>query len=159
MSLAWESLDHSERREVWDSFSEKFEFNPSIYVENFPSILEPTRSITLEISKDFGDEMKIADLEKKVLAGLRSQTLLDERIYALDWQHECYWFYPHREFTDWFVPALPNGDYYIFVNEGFSFGIFGHPWEWTSCVWGNGLISFFESEMPALWSGMKRTKL
>jgi hypothetical protein len=158
VNLAWKTLDDIEAREVWDSFYDLFKFNPSIHPENFPGISEPSPSITFEISRDFGDEDKIADLERKVLVGLRSQLSKNERIYALDWQHPCYSFYPNLEFTEWYVPALPNGDYYIFVSEDFSFGVFGHPWEWTSCVWGKGLISYFESNTPDLWSSVKRRR-
>jgi len=60
-------------------------------------------------------------------------------LYALDWQHPCYWLYPHASFDAddedaWLVPVLPNGDYYIFLAEDFSFGSFGHPWEMTITI-------------------------
>jgi hypothetical protein len=158
VDLAWNTLDKIETDLAWDRFGETFSFNPSVHPENFPGISEPSPSITFEISRYFGDEDDNADLETKVLAGLRSQLSINERIYALDWQHPCYWFYPYREFTEWYVPALPNGDYYIFVSKDLSFGIFGHPWEWTSCVWGDGLISYFESNTPVLWPRVKRRK-
>lgn len=135
---AWVTLTQNEYDKVWDSFYEKFRFNPTIHIENFPGILEPSPSLTYEISDNFGDERNIVDLENKVLSALRSQSSQKEKIYVLDWQHECYWFYPHKNFQKWLIPILPDGDYYIFLAEDFRFGIFGHPWEWTSCVWGGG---------------------
>src|SRR5262245_136478 len=157
MSLAWKTLDDDEHREVWDRFGERYEFSPSID-PNHISIAEPSPSVTYNISQDFDSEEKRTDLEGKVLAGLRSQTSPAERIYVLDWQHLCYWLYPHMSFDDWFIPALPNGDYYIFLAEDFRFGIFGHPWEWTSCVWGKGLLAFFESNRPELWDSKRRER-
>lgn len=158
MNDAWETLSQEEYDKVWDSFIEKFQFSPSINPERVRGIVEPFPSVTYEISKDFGDENKIADLDNKVLSALRSQTAPTEKIYALDWQHDCFWFYPHKNFEEWLIPVLPNGDYYIFLAEGFRFGIFGHPWEWTSCVWGKGLISLFEKSKPELWEEIIRQK-
>lgn len=158
MNSAWITLSRKEYNKVWDSFDEKFDFKPSVYSENFPGILEPTPSITYEISRDFGDDEEIADLNDKVLSALRSQVSREERIYALEWNSSSYWFYPHKDFQEWLIPVLPDGDYYIFLAEDFRFGIFGHPWEWTSCVWGEGLISFFEKAKPTLWEEIKRQK-
>jgi hypothetical protein len=158
MNNAWITLTSNEYDKVWDVFGDKFKFNPSVHIGNFLGILEPSPSVTYQISEDFGDEDKVIDLDGKVLSALRSETGLEERIYVLDWQHECYWFYPHKDFQEWMIPVLPNGDYYIFLAEDFRFGIFGHPWEWTQCVWGKDLISFFEKSKPALWEEIIRRK-
>ncbi len=159
MNVAWRTLQEDERDNIWDLFYERFMFNPSVCAEDFPSILEPSPSVTYKISRKFGEDDKIADLQSKVLEGLRSQVSREERIYILDWQHVCYWFYPHRDFLhEWFVPVLPNGDYYIFIAEDLRFGIFGHPWEWTSCIWGEELMRFFNDSKPNLWGEVVRQK-
>ena len=33
-----------------------------------------------------------------------------------------------------------DGDYFIFLAEDFRFGVFGHPWEQTMCIFGQELI-------------------
>ena len=75
----------------------------------------------------------------------------------LDWQHPCYLFEPHGEFSfnsedDWPVPAIPNGDYHIFLSRGMDLGVFGHPWEQTMCVFGQSLLEAFTSDPPELFT-------
>src|SRR5260221_8636820 len=105
---AYKTLNQTEYDKIWGSFYEKFNFRLSIDREKFPSILEPTPSITYAISEGFGDDSKIRDLNDKILSSPRSQLSEGERMYVLDWQHECSWFYPHRNFQDWMVPVLPK---------------------------------------------------
>lgn len=81
-----------------------------------------------------------------LLHGLQELTTEGEFVYALDWQHPAYRLAPHLEeppagVFDWPVPALPNGDYYIFVSQDLSWGVFGHPWEQTWCVFGDPMVS------------------
>lgn len=159
MDDAWVELSPDEYDKVWGDFFERLKFTPTVNPDGIRSILEPTPSVTYKISEDFGDKNKIADLENKVLSALRVQTPPTGKVYALDWQHDCYWLYPHINFQEWLISVLPDGDYYIFLAEDFRFGIFGHPWEWTSCVWGNELISFFEKSKPELWDKIIRRKL
>jgi hypothetical protein len=85
----------------------------------------------------------------------------DEWIYALDWQHPSYKFYPHlpfslNKFGEWPIPILPNGDYYIFLQRAFNFGVFGHPWEETICVFGEKLLSLLGRNRPLLFSDIIR---
>jgi hypothetical protein len=85
----------------------------------------------------------------------------DQWIYALDWQHPGYRFYPHRPFSlnrlgEWPIPILPNGDYHIFLEQDFNFGVFGHPWEETICVLGEKLLSILEQNKPRLFTEIVR---
>jgi hypothetical protein len=61
-----------------------------------------------------------------------------EKFYVFDWQHEGYDFYPLLNHQP--LSVYPNGDYYSFVAEDFSFWTFGHPWQKTLCVFGKPLI-------------------
>ncbi|WP_198347940.1 DUF2716 domain-containing protein [Plantactinospora sp. KBS50] len=36
----------------------------------------------------------------------------------------------------WPLSPYPDGDYSIYLAEGFRFGTFGHPWELSLCVFG-----------------------
>ena len=156
-SNAWIGMSNDEANEIWDSFDGKFSFRPSVSAADFPSIIEPVPSITHQISQKY-DDADIADLETKVLAALKRLVGNNEKICVLDWQHNCYWFYPHQTFENWMTPVLPNGDYYIFLAPNLEFGIFGHPWEWTSCVWGKRLLEILEDSKPKIWVKIKRHK-
>ncbi len=132
---AWEELSRTEYDAVWDRFERRFEFRPSIYESDWPGIREPAPSVTFDISGFYRRDPRASeamewDLNLCVLEALRRCTGPSRWLYALDWQHDAYRFYPHRRFEHsdpraWLVPVLPDGDYYIFLAEGFEFGIFG----------------------------------
>jgi hypothetical protein len=168
MLHAWEELPYrgEECSVAWNYLYGDLSFRPNVSPESWPGIHEPHPSVTYAIGHIYtGDEVKATrleeDLARKTLAAFRVCTRTNQRLYALDWQHYCYWFYPHRSFTaddleSWSVPILPNGDYFIFLNEDFSFGIFGHPWEQTMCVFGQRLLDAFAQEQPLLFRRVVR---
>ena len=66
-------------------------------------------------------------------------------MFALDWQHASYEFYPHLfraadEPRNWCIPALPSGEYHLLITEDHRLGSLGHPWEKTLCVFGEGFL-------------------
>jgi uncharacterized protein DUF2716 len=136
----------SEDDEVWERFSRDFEFRPSVHARSFPGIREPHPSVTYALPREGGAARlptrdEVADLKAALLAAFRACTPPDGRIYALDWQHESFWLLPHVAFDEWAVPVLPDGDYYIFLAPDFVWGVFGHPWEWTICLFGANLLA------------------
>ena len=157
---AYTELARAEHDTVWDRFCEQFKFRPSIHPECWPGIHEPMPSMTFDISSFYGRrdaDLLNCDLKVKLLAALRHCLRPPARLYALDWQHPCYWFDPFgRIDVDalglWPVPLLPDGDYYIFLAEDFSFGIFGHPWEQTMCIFGQTLVEAVEAGRPRLFA-------
>lgn len=161
MDGAWEILTEAEVGTAWDRFYAEFNFRPSVHPQDWPGIKEPTPSTTYSISSVYRAMSKYRvlenDLDVKALGALQKCVAQEKRLYALDWQHPCYWLYPHR-FLDahspqaWKVPVLPNGDYYIFLAEDFSFGLFGHPWEQTICVFGQVLLNALAQDMPLLFA-------
>ncbi len=164
---AWEELSRTEYDAVWDRFERRFEFRPSIYESDWPGIREPAPSVTFDISGFYRRDPRASeamewDLNLCVLEALRRCTGPSRWLYALDWQHDAYRFYPHRRFEHsdpraWLVPVLPNGDYYIFLAEGFEFGIFGHPWERTMCVFGPELLGAIGESKPLLFDTVRRS--
>jgi hypothetical protein len=83
-------------------------------------------------------------------------------MYALDFQHPSYWFYPHESFNDndpeaWLVPVLPDGDYYFFIAEDFTFGSIGHPWEQSISIYGAPLIDAVNYDKPLLFEFAMRS--
>lgn len=148
---AWVELNEKEYDFVWNSFSLWFDFAPSTF--NFPGIFEPTPSITYSITYPWTED-DIDDFYEKARKVFGEVLLPDQRFYALDWQHTCFWFYPY--ITDSWRIGLPNGDYAIFLAEDFSFGLFGHPWEETICVFGQALLEAFQKYPPRLFEKVIR---
>lgn len=156
-------MTDEERNNVWDSFYRRFDFKPSSRGVD-PGIVEPTQSTTYDISQVYGDNYVrlTKELCHAYADAFRAITPLDSSIFVLDWQHHCYNFFPHREFPfysedDWPIPALPNGDYYIFLSRDMSCGAFGHPWQQTICIWGRPLQNALGASLPALLTRPIRT--
>jgi hypothetical protein len=166
MLPVWESIPYPSEDDTisWNFMYETLHFTPSVQLR--PGIVEPTPSITYDIGHIYTVGETQAqhleeDLNQKTLTALQACTRPEQRLYALDWQHPCYWFYPHRMLgpsnaEDWYVPVLPNGDYYIFLAENFSFGIFGHPWEQTMCIFGQPLLNAYSRSQPLLFMHVVR---
>ncbi len=75
----------------------------------------------------------------------------------------AFWLRPHDGFERssagrevWRIPVYPNGDYPIFLAEDFRFGIFGHPWERTCCIFGAELLAALEAGRPRMFGAAKR---
>ncbi len=169
----WDLLDDAELRRVWDRFYDDFAFRPSVYPKDFPGIREPHPSITWALRRPWDGDGEV-DLHTVFLAAFRACTPPDGFLYALDWQHPCYRFQPHDfrpqvSFQEdeygrpvlsngdyWPVPVLPNGDYYIFLVHDFTWGVFGHPWEWTMCVFGETLLTAITQHLPQMFATIVR---
>ena len=164
----WIELSDSESDLVWDMVYGKFKFKPSR--SNFPSFKVPKPFITYDISSYFcwsGDVEEIKwlyrNLEEKSLLAFRELTNENEYVYALDWQHPCYWVnpflaFPRDEFNEWLVPIFPNGDYYFFLQREFNWGLLGHPWEKSIIVFGHELIQALEKHKPRMFHTILRIK-
>lgn len=148
----WVELSKQDYAEVWNKFEDRFQFVPS--TSKFPGILEPTPSTTYIFGQDIS-ESEVDDFYENALKAFQEVLPIDGRLYALDWQHTCFWFYPHRFEKGWSV-GLPDGDYAIFLSEDFSFGYFGHPWEGTICVFGEVLLEAFQKHPPKLFEKIIR---
>ncbi len=167
MMEAWQELDRKAYDEVWERFQRDFCFQPSMYKADWPSIREPTPSEVYSISEVYsGGEDHYTKLNRELQDwGLRAfQALLttnDEWINVLDWQHDCYRFFPQRpfelnEFNEWPIPILPNGDYFIFIHPESIWGIFGHPWEQTMCIFGEPLLILLKTDRPMILTQLVR---
>jgi len=156
----WIELSSVEYREVWDRIYDKFNFKPS--VSNFPSFEVPSPFITYDTSLYSNGSVDIdtyneiySEFEEKSLLVFQERIQKNEYLYALDWQHPCYWINPHleflkNEFDEWTVPIFPDGDYYFFIHKNFEWGLLGHPWEKTITIFGIELIKGFEEHQPRM---------
>jgi len=151
----WMPLTQREEDGVWERLFAELHFPMGSRAGK-----EQTPSLTYAIGYVFEEDITVRDaleddLDQKTLAALRRCISQDQRLYALDWQHQSYWFYPHR-FSDasswaaWKVPVLPDGDFYVFLAEDFSFCLFGDCINFTICVFGQALLDAFAHDRPIL---------
>ncbi|MFB6780507.1 DUF2716 domain-containing protein [Streptomyces sp. NPDC056352] len=47
----------------------------------------------------------------------------------------------------WPLSPYPDGDYYIFLADDLRFGTFGHPWEYSLCVFGAELLDAISEDV------------
>lgn len=148
---SWIPMTSDQYRLAWDKMYEDFKFKPSIHSSDWPSFRLPSPFVTYDVT-EYTDE-DIDDLEEKCISCLRAITVPEEYIYALDWQHQCYLYYPHRERGD--VGArigfYPDGDYCFFLQKDFKWGYLGHPWEHSISLFGETLIHQFEADRPTIF--------
>jgi hypothetical protein len=91
-------------------------------------------------------------LTSKALAALKECTRPGEEVFALDWNHPCYFFDPHAASDAgpdaWPVPVLPDGSHCIFLAHDHRFGIVGNCVDMTVCVFGPALLAAFDASQP-----------
>ncbi|WP_340538029.1 DUF2716 domain-containing protein [Nocardioides sp. GXZ039] len=148
MSNAWSILDKNEYRGHWAHFYAAFHFRASYYSDGWPGFVPPEPSITFDLSQiEEGPALasSVDALNAEALRCFVTALPESERLLALDWQHESFWFKPSEAALaptpGWQISVYPDGDYYSFVTQDMSQGTFGHPWEKTLCVFGPDLVS------------------
>jgi hypothetical protein len=139
----FKQLNQNEYGDVWNEFYRLFDFSPSI--DTFPAIRTDKPQLIFDIHTCFRSNYPFDKLEEFALHLFNSISDPGDRLYALDWQHECYDFDPRaqmdrNEFDEWIIPVLPNGDYYIFSTKDFKNVWFGHPWEKTITLIGEDIV-------------------
>lgn len=163
---AWRLLSDRETRRAWDRFDRHFAFRPCVTADAWPSIREPTPSVTWDISAAWSDPDPFlrstnAVVNAAFLSAFQSWLSPSDSILALDWQHPCYQFFPHRRQgawppEEWPIPVIPAGDYYVFVANDLLDGLFGHPWESSVCVFGTGLLNHVQAALPSVFGRVLR---
>lgn len=159
----WIELTENEYETVWEKVNKQFKFKPSI--SEFPSYIVPHPFITYDVSLTVQGLVEFEnlnkDLEEKSILAFQEITQKNEYIYALDWQHDCYWVnfhidIPKDEDGSWFVPVYPDGDYSFFFSRNLEFGYLGDPWEKTVTIFGEKLIKAFNKDAPSLFQNVLR---
>ncbi|WP_315907144.1 DUF2716 domain-containing protein [Priestia koreensis] len=158
----WIPFTEQEQDVVWEVIDKMLKFSPSI--RRFPGLKVPHPFISYDVSGYFEGTMgegAYEDLEEKSLTVFQKLTDPDEYIYALDWQHECYWLNSHLPLErdgwgEWIVPIFPDGDYYFFIEKDFKWGFLGHPWERSITIFGEELLRCFEKNKPIMFQKILR---
>ena len=130
---------------VWEHFYHEYAFRPSVYAKDWPSVQPKGYHLKLDISACFGTERmpaceaRVEEFAKTLFLRL---TRPGDRLIALDWQHECFDFDPRQGWSEegaWTIPVFPDGDYYIFLTPDLANIWFGHPWEQSVTLLGEGI--------------------
>lgn len=141
--------------EIWDKVYEKFCFKPSTDTNiNTFDFNIPCQCYKLN---------KYWEVKQEKVISKIFQTVGDEDIYALDWQHEAYVFKPseyiyglEKEYVDnenkkhFFPGYYPDGDYHFFISKNFSYGLLGNPWKNEIYVFGDCLLKEFKKYINEL---------
>ena len=139
--------DEEHYKRVWDRIYKEFSFCPSVDTQITP----------FQFKMDYRT-YKLSQFRWEQAEGLIEQILRsisNQEIYALDWQHDAFLYLPgENRGTEWYDDArmcnvyfpsyYPDGDYYFFIAQDFSYGIFGHPWRKELYFFGEKLIAEFE---------------
>lgn len=141
--VAWVDLSSAEYDEIWGVVYADLAFRPSVDQDRWPSFREPAGSITWSVSS------AVVDLERSesLVAGMLLAALDEVRgddegrvrprlaapeLPLLPGQSVR----PPSHVDSWPVPALPDGDYFLFLARDLRFGWLSHPWEQSVCVCG-----------------------
>jgi len=102
--------------------------------------------LKLNISKVYENDFSEVFYKRFIELGsmiLIESTKPGERLYGLDWQHECFDFDPREGMKEpgLFVPGfIPDGDYYIFMTKDYKNCWFSHPWEESVTIYGELMV-------------------
>ena len=127
----WEKVDDYES--LWAPFDKRFNFRAGMTASAWPAIDEPPGSITFGLAPLFHGagtaEWLRHAVNFAVIWALAQVNGPDEPLFAIDWQHSSYRFWPHANDTIHpsemlsmnHITPIPDGDYYAFVSHDYDF--------------------------------------
>lgn len=152
----WTPLSDAEVVSIWESFTEKYTFRRGVDQKSWPGINEPVNSVTWDVSlllrlydeDQSGLQAVEESLHRTLITSLKKQLKPGDRVFALDFNHQCYTFETDNismhDLNSWPITVLPAGDYHVFLSSDLGFGIFGHPWEKSLCIFGDNFHQSFK---------------
>ncbi|WP_410580414.1 DUF2716 domain-containing protein [Amycolatopsis sp. lyj-108] len=145
--MSVEPLPGPEYTRVWNRFFADFSFRAGNDPLLWPGIAEPPGSVTWRLAAlDKHPEYQLLDWMVSVIR--EGLTSCADELYALDWHHESYRLATTAK--DWPLSPFPDGDYHIYLTPDFRLGTFGHPWEYTICVFGEELVTAISAELTLI---------
>lgn len=142
-------LDEAEYNHIWDWVEKVLHFRPNCRQGHDLSLMPfkiPVKHIAYCIDS-------MTNCQADVMDDLIDQAILNvttegQRIYALDWNHECYLYDPrklrHFPRRPYFLEYYPDGDYYFYIDEFKQFGYLSHPWRREVWIFGDPLLNEFK---------------
>jgi uncharacterized protein DUF2716 len=150
--MGYTNLTEVDYKNIWDWVYSALSFKPSTRSTDWPSV--QTEKLYCKFSIDFlwkngYDETLYVNFVNNAINTFIDITAPGETIYALDWQHDCFYYDPkeltsdlmlHNESSIPVISFIPDGDYYIFITKDRQNVWFGHPWEKSVTLIGESLI-------------------
>lgn len=140
-TVEFELLNEVTYDKIWDKIYQEFKFNPSIHMNVKPFDL-PMKHKIYKLNSYWTDEQEI-------LVNEIFKRITIEKIYALDWHHDCFlykaqndipvdfnFYDEERDCYVYFPTYYPDGDYYFFYRTRFFFWYDGASLEKRNiCIW------------------------
>ncbi|MBA3681707.1 MAG: DUF2716 domain-containing protein [Bacteroidetes bacterium] len=152
--INWKVLEKNEYTQLWNLIYNDFIFSPY----SSKKLIElPYPHIIYNISSHYDEgysEIFYKNLHKYAVNYFKKISN-GGRIYALNWQHDCYSFDPYLpfekdEFDEWLIPVFPNGDYLFFINNDLQEGVFCDGINLELSFFGQQSVEILEHENPIL---------
>src|SRR5262249_37561271 len=123
-SLGWQEIPKAHEPAIEQAWIAHLE--PAAGEVVVPKPYRTWRQISVGELGERAEELE-ADFTLKVLAAFRRCTGPSERLLAIDWLHDWYYFDPHAGITaatrdEWAMPVLPDVESYNYVAPDFRFG-------------------------------------
>lgn len=152
----WEILSASRTEELWKIIYQHFSFDPDYYAKDSRYTIKESHD--LYSCKGVGLLANSDPNWRETIQGIFCRCLKEqEYMYALDWQHTCYKYYPQVKirktnptfisdekfensgYYAYFPEFFPDGDYYLFFSKDLSWGYLTDPWREQIFVYGKEL--------------------
>ena len=175
MKKQWVLLEEpKEINDIWNKIYSLFDFSPDYNNTQspftFPKFIKHVKTYDISgmsrvLNPHDGDGNYRSTVQIETLKSIFAECMdEDDFIYALDWQHSCfkydprveepygyYMTYETLENTRAYFPFFyPNGDYYLFVSQDFSWGYFTHPWQKKVWVFGKRMVQLMSENSQKL---------
>ncbi len=167
--------DQNEITNIWSKIYSLFDFTPDYYNKTqspftFPKFIKSVNIYDISKAQQVlnphdADGNYRTTVQIDLLKAIFSECMgKDDFVYALDWQHGCfkydprinepygyYMTYASRPETRAYFPFFfPDGDYFLFVSQNFSWGYFTHPWQKKAWVFGQKMVKLMEQHFKDL---------
>ena len=140
---------------LWNKLYNQYKFTPGVH-RQIDWIKLPNENKTYYKSTPW-------NAEQEHIINSFLEKLVNDEMYAFDWQHDCFIFSPKEhipydyEYYDSsrkcqvnFPTYYPKGDYHLFFNSQWNYGLFGNPWKNEIIIMGRKLIEKFEDKKSIL---------
>ena len=152
----WKLLTKQEYKSCWKFVYDELHFYPANNKNTLIELPKPNNKYdTSDFYNNGFDEKFYADLHScsmKCFKNISSK----QRMYALNWQHDCYSFLPELpfekdQFDEWLIPIFPNGDYLFFLTKNFQNGVFADGINLSISIFEKDIIREFEINKPSMF--------
>ncbi len=148
----WKKINDMEHNKLWSFIYDNLHFYP-YGKKNLIDLPKPNRCF--DISNFYNDGFRddlYEDLHRVALLWFEKISK-GERMYALDWQHDCYSYradllFEKNEYDEWLIPIFPNGDYLFFLTSDYKNGVFADGINFRLSIWGGDIVQAVETQMP-----------